>query len=119
MSHRCSDCRGPMDESLVELSDGVYVAAWRCPNRDNHGATVECPNCGEQVPSQSYHATWTDGLYGSFRYHCMRPLPPICYAELSEPKYEALPPGVRPIKLSGKLVCSQRKPCPIHDVVDG
>lgn len=57
---------------------GEYVEVWTCPNVANHGTKVPCANgCGELVPNDQYHYSYTEGLIGSGRWSCFPGAPAL------------------------------------------
>lgn len=72
--YRCPDCSTEMVTKLVpRWNEDAYDEIYHCPNVENHGKTVECTNCGEQVKSNNQHYSYTPGLLGSGRWSCFRP----------------------------------------------
>lgn len=111
---RCPICGGELTESLHSVTGG-WSAVWTCPNEANHGQTVKCSNCGEQVKHPREHWHSVKGVYGSGKWMCFPPIPPTCWEPaLEQPIYPPDPPGVTSIRMGGYVVCSKRLPCPDH-----
>lgn len=79
---RCPDCQERLHTSkLVVRTEprpqgwatyhGEYIEVWECPNVANHGKLVPCANgCGEDVPNNQFHYSYTEGALGSGRWSC-------------------------------------------------
>jgi hypothetical protein len=69
----CPECTAYLQEKLVgdALEPGRYTTVWECPNVVNHGTTVECQNCGEQVRHPNEHWHSIEGLIGSGKWVCL------------------------------------------------
>jgi len=76
----------PADAVKGSPAEGAYTEVWVCPNAANHGGTVECEHCGEQVPGPQFHYSYTPGLLGSGRWNCF---PTAAHRAKQDAKFEA------------------------------